>query len=43
MQMDSVTQQSATQTGQFSAIANDLAAQAAELQNQAHQFKLNER
>ena len=40
-QMDSVTQQSAAQTDRFSAIARDMAAQAAELQNQAHQFKLS--
>jgi methyl-accepting chemotaxis protein len=43
MQMDSVTQQSASQTDQFSAIARGLAEQAAELQNQAHQFKLSGR
>ena len=39
--MDSVTQQSAAQTGRFSVIAKDMAAQAAELQNQADQFKLS--
>lgn len=42
-QMDSVTQQSAAQTDRFSVIAKNMAAQAAELQDQAHQFKLSGR
>ncbi len=41
-QMDAVTQQSTAQTDRFSVIAKDMAAQAAELQNQADQFKLSE-
>ncbi len=40
-QMDAVTQQSTAQTDRFSVIAKDMAAQAAELQNQADQFKLS--